>query len=152
MKPLLYFVALFIFSLSTSSLGIAQTGPNNAAKLITEATQGLLNNTKGRYKDKEFDAVIEYEASAIDLNGDGQPEVFTKRYGGMFGQAGVEINLYIKNKKGDWKPQFGFPGDYKILPTMSKGYPDIEIRGPGKCFPIWRWNGQVYDLWKNCRP
>ena len=26
------------------------------------------------------------------------------------------------------------------------GWPDIEMGGPGFCFPVWRWNGKAYAL------
>ena len=47
-------------------------------------------------------------------------------------------------------PQFGFPGEYKVLATRHRGYPDIEIPGPGTCFPVWRWNGSAYAIHKRC--
>ena len=65
--------------------------------------------------------------------------------------AGVFMNLYIKNPNGQWKPQFGFPGVYTVLTTKNKGYPDIEIGGPRTCFPVWRWNGRAYAIYKKCR-
>ena len=61
------------------------------------------------------------------------------------------MNLYIKNTHGQWKPQFGFPGIYTVLTTKNKGYPDIEIGGPGTCFPVWSWNGREYAIHKRCR-
>jgi hypothetical protein len=61
------------------------------------------------------------------------------------------MNLYIKNPNGQWKPQFGFPGVYTVLTTKNKGYPDIEIGGPRTCFPVWRWNGRAYAIYKKCR-
>ena len=128
----------------------AQANQTADAKVVAEATKGMLKSLKGQYFDKDFNAPVEYEAEVKDLNGDGQPEVFTKRYGGMFGMAGVELQLYIKGKNGQWTPQFGFPGDYKILSAKSGGYPDIEIQGPGTCFPVWRWNGSAYGIHKRC--
>ena len=128
----------------------AQTNQNAEAKIVAEATKGKLKSLKGNYFEKDFDASVDYEAEVKDLNGDGQPEVFTKRYGGMFGRAGVELQLYVKGKGGKWMPQFGFPGDYKILSTKAGGYPDIEIQGPGTCFPVWRWNGSAYAIHKRC--
>lgn len=65
--------------------------------------------------------------------------------------AGVHMKLYIRNAAGQWKPQFGFPGIYKVLKTRNKGWPDIEIGGPGACAPVWRWNGQAYAILKKCR-
>lgn len=128
----------------------AQANQADGAKIVAEATQGKLRGLKGKYFDKDFNASVEYEAEVKDLNGDGQPEVFTKRFGGMFGMAGVEIQLYVKAQNGKWISQFGFPGDYKILSAKSGGYPDIEIQGPGTCFPVWRWNGSAYAIHKRC--
>ena len=137
---------LAIFPLACAAQG------NLAAesKIVAEATNGTLKALKGRYFDKDFNASVEYRAEVKDLNGDGQPEVFTRRYGGMFGMAGVELELYVKGKNGKWMPQFGFPGEYKILPSKTGGYPDIEIQGPGTCFPVWRWNGTAYAIHKRC--
>ena len=28
----------------------------------------------------------------------------------------------------------------------AEGYPDIEVGGPGTCFPVERWNGKSYRL------
>ncbi len=128
----------------------AQAHETAAARTVAEATGGRLKALKGKHFDKDFNESIEYEAEVKDLNGDGQPEVFTRRYGAMFGMAGVELQLYVKGKDGKWVPQFGFPGDYNILPAKAGGYPDIEIQGPGTCFPVWRWNGAAYALHKRC--
>ncbi len=143
-------ITLLVLGATTPSPAQAQSGSAADAKIITEATKGALKSTKGKYFDKSFNASVDYEAQVIDLNGDGQPEVFTKHHGAMFGGAGVSVDLLIKGKNGKWASQFGFPGDYNILKTKNKGYPDIEIQGPGSCFPIWRWNGSVYDLHKKC--
>lgn len=55
---------------------------------------------------------VGYEAEAVDLDGDGQLEVMTQ--------------------------EFGFPGWLKILEARNHGFPDIEVLGPGTCFPVWR--------------
>lgn len=121
------------------------------AKVISSATSGWLKATKGKYFEQSCNESVDYDAEVIDLNGDGQPEVFTQVHGiCLGGMAGVSMNLYIKDKSGHWKPQFGFPGIFAILKTKSNGYPDIEIGGPGNCFPVWRWNGMQYALHKKC--
>lgn len=120
-------------------------------KIVAEATRGQFKAIKGSYVDKDCNETQDYTAEVADLNGDGQPEVFVTINGTCLGgMAGSNINLYIKGKNGQWMPQFGFPGIYTVLPTKHKGYPDIEIGGPGFCFPVWRWNGQNYDLHKRC--
>jgi hypothetical protein len=119
--------------------------------VVREATGGQLRATKGSYREPSCNnEQVAYDAEVIDLNGDGTPEVFVRLHGiCMGGNAGVHLSLYIKDRVGKWINQFGFPGDYTILKTRSKGFPDIEIVGPGACSPAWRWNGAAYALWKS---
>ncbi|MFZ3222262.1 MAG: hypothetical protein WA142_04095 [Rugosibacter sp.] len=129
----------------------AAPSPSQADAIVSEATSGQLKATKGKYFEKTCNESVDYDAEVIDLNGDGQPEVFTNVHGiCMGGGAGVLMDMYIKSKSGQWKPQFGFPGVPHVLKTKHKGYPDIEIGGPGNCFPVWRWNGREYDTHKKC--
>lgn len=128
----------------------AKADPAADAKVVAEATQGRLEVRNGTYFDKDYEGAVECAAEVIDLNGDGQPEVFTKCYGSMFGMAGVQLDLLIKAKSGKWVLQFGFPGAHRILEAKSDGYPDIEIEGPGTCLPVWRWNGSAYAIHKRC--
>lgn len=121
-----------------------------AVAAIQSATKGKMNSGKGTLKDADC-GQVDYEAEAVDLNGDGQLEVLTKEFGSCFGRTGMQMNLYIKAKSGQWKAQFGFPGEPKILKTKSNGFPDIEILGPGTCFPVWRYDGQQYQVIKKCR-
>ena len=46
----------------------------------------------------------------------------------------------------------GFPGTLPdALSTTNLGYPDLLIGGPGFEFPVWRWNGKVYDFFKQVK-
>lgn len=128
----------------------AAADPAADAKIISQATAGKLKATAGRVFDESCGTEVDYQAEVIDLNGDGKPEVFTRLLGGCFGMAGVQMDLLVQDKDGQWKSQFGFPGDYTVLETKHLGYPDIEIGGPGACFPIWRWSGTAYDIHKKC--
>jgi hypothetical protein len=133
--------------LALAPLCLAQAAAWDQNKVIAEATGGMLETPKGQYFDKGCGQSLDYEASAVDLNKDGQPEVFTQIFGSCLGgMTGVFLNLYIKDGAGRWHPQFGFPGIYEVLKTDNKGYPDIQIGGPGFCFPVWRWNGSAYAL------
>lgn len=98
------------------------------------------------------DEPLKPETKIIDLNGDGQPEVFVLSHSGIcFGMYGANMTLFMKNKNGQWVRNFDFatPG-YTILKKKNKGYPDIEIAGRGSCSPVWRWNGKAYDIYKRC--
>lgn len=120
------------------------------ADLVAEVTSGRLKALTGRFLDEDCGTEVDYKAEVVDLNGDGQSEVFTLLQSGCYGMAGSQLDLLIKAKDGKWVSQFGFPGMYTILETKHLGYPDIEIGGPGTCFPVWRWNGTRYDLHKKC--
>jgi len=126
--------------------------PAVQTKIVAEATAGRLTALTGKVHDPDCGVDVDYQADVVDLNGDGQAEVFTQLQSGCYGMAGVQLDLLIKAKDGAWKPQFGFPGMYTILETKNLGFPDIEIGGPGACFPVWRWNGASYAIHKRCDP
>ncbi len=126
-----------------------------AAKLPPAEMAAVFNAAElGQRDGKVLDACgrpVEPRVDVIDLNGDGQPEVFVLVQSSCYGMAGAELSLLIKDKQGRWQRNLGFPaGDYKLLDTKSHGYPDIEIGGPGFCSPVWRCNGKEYDLHKRC--
>jgi hypothetical protein len=109
-----------------------------------------LTERDGRFLD-DCDQPVQADTEVVDLNGDGLPEVFVQVGGSCYGAAGAQLSLLIKDKLGHWQSNFGFPaGGYKLLSTKNKGYPDIEIGGPGLCFPVWRWNGTQYAIHKRC--
>ncbi|MBK9334837.1 MAG: hypothetical protein IPM96_21165 [Ignavibacteria bacterium] len=139
--------AIFIISMFCANTIISQT-QIDSAKIIFEATNGEFKNTSGLYNP---DCGGDYTAQLLDLNKDGQPEVLVQvGQGCLTGIAGNHMELYIKDKNEKWNTQFGFDGFPNILETTNLGYPDIEIAGPGFCFPVWRWNGEKYDLFKKC--
>lgn len=100
-----------------------------------------------------------YDVDQTDLNKDGVNELvirsFPKDLGkgatGCYGQTGQNVHLLIADPKGGWNWQFGFDMlKLELHQKSSGGWPDIELLGPGSCFPIWRhYNGQ-YSFWKVC--
>ena len=135
---------------SLACVGTVLAADQAALDAIQAATGGKMKAVKGKVMDMDCGEEIEYEAEAVDLNGDGQLEVLTQEFGSCFGRAGVQMNLFIKDKGGKWQPQFGFPGSPKILEAKNHGFPDIEVLGPGTCFPVWRYDGKQYDIAKRC--
>ena len=138
-----------IFAMLIMIQGCAR--PIAPEQIIAEATGGKLSATRGQFFAPGCNETLDYEATVVDLNGDGQPEVFTTIHGSCLGgSAGEQTNLYIKDSAGHWQPQFGFPGIPRLLRTGNGGFPDIEIGVPGFCFPVWRWDGHAYALHKSC--
>ena len=128
---------------SLSSVSAADARAIYKAVGLTER-EGKLFNACGE--------IVKPELEAVDLNSDGRTEVFVTIPGScQGGSAGTELSLLIKGSKGRWNVNLGFPaGGYKLLTTRHMGFPDIEIGGPGSCFPVWRWNGQQYSIYKRC--
>jgi hypothetical protein len=93
-----------------------------------------------------------YEPGTIemvrDLNGDGRPEALITE-GSTFchGNTGSGFDLVSKQADGSWKLIASRTGIASFLAaTGVNGWPDIEIGGPGFCFPVERWNGREYRL------
>ena len=100
-------------------------------------------------KDYPFPAMV----MPTDLNNDKNEEIFIL-YGNSYtsGNTGSSVVLFIKNAAGTYEMNLGFPGTTPdILTTISKGYPDILVGGPGFDFPVFRWNGKTYDNYKTVK-
>jgi hypothetical protein len=109
-----------------------------------------LTERGGKFLD-DCDQPVQPDVAVVDLNGDGQSEIFVRVEGSCYGAAAAQLTLLIKDKLGHWQSNLGIPaGDYRLLGTKNKGYPDIEIGGPGSCFPVWRWDGHQYAIHKRC--
>jgi hypothetical protein len=95
-----------------------------------------------------------------DLNGDGRPEaVITEGGTYCYGHTGTGFVLVSKQADGSWKSVYSATGMASVLATRGKdGWPDIEVGGPGFCFPVVRWDGREYKLnrheyeGKSCNP
>ena len=83
-----------------------------------------------------------------DLNGDGRPEALISEGGTTcYGATGAGYRLVSKQADGSWKLVTGGTGMLTLLNSKGVGgWPDIEVGGPGFCFPVERWNGKEYKL------
>ncbi|WP_309643331.1 hypothetical protein [Phenylobacterium sp.] len=110
--------------------------------------------TGGKFVDKESgascDAFIE-PTNVKDLNGDGKPEIVVTGTG-VFCYGGAEQGYWMlqKGPTGAWKIIDQNQGIPTYLPTRGVGgWQDVEIGGPGFCFPINRFNGKAYAFLRN---
>lgn len=93
---------------------------------------------------------ISYEPGAImergDFNEDGHVDAIVTEGGTYcFGMTGYGYTLVSQRQDGTWHildERIGIPS---FLQTKgAEGWPDIEVGGPGFCFPVMRWNGKEY--------
>ena len=93
-----------------------------------------------------------YSGGAVDavkdLNGDGRPEaVISEGSTYCFGNTGVGYAIVSQQANGSWKLMTSGPGIPSFLAAKGvAGWPDMEVGGPGFCFPVRRWNGQEYAI------
>ncbi len=95
-----------------------------------------------------------------DLNGDGRPEAVVTEGGAIcYGMTGTHFWLLSKQANGSWKLMTEDTAMPDFLATKGVGgWPDIQLGGPGFCFPVVRWNGKAYVNHRNeyegkrCRP
>ncbi|WP_040787468.1 hypothetical protein [Massilia niastensis] len=161
MKPrmLIAAAALLAFSATASSAPSSLSPADEAAAF--KAAGFTLKGKQWRQCDDPTPTYSPGEVADVrDLNGDGRPEaVITEGGTYCFGHAGAGYTLVSKQANGSWKKLTGGTGIATFLPTKGKdGWPDIEVGGPGFCFPVERWNGKAYALnrhqyeGKSCRP
>lgn len=98
---------------------------------------------------------FEQSVGQRDINRDGVNEliVHTRVDGasGCVGRVGQEIDLLIADGRGGWQQNLGFDThSLNFYDRPDSDWPDIELSGPGFCFPIWRHHDGGYGLWKTC--
>jgi len=111
---------------------------------VLSGNKGLPFASDNDTKEYPFGALV----LPTDMNKDGQEEIFIS-FGNTFtsGMAGSSIALFIRDAKGAYADQLGFPGVVPdALEPIGKGFPDLLIGGPGFEYPVWNWDGQAYVL------
>jgi hypothetical protein len=132
--------SVLLFRGANTSLG------DRDKEAIAKQTGLTLSKDKTLFVD-EVGRTLTVEVRELHLNADKIPEVLVIIGGStsMFGAAGSGVQLYVKDSKGRYVGNLGFPAaDVKVLATRTKGYRDLQILGPGFDCPVWRWNGSTY--------
>ena len=65
------------------------------------------------------------------------------------GNTGTRFWLLTKEPNGTWKRMISEIGIAEFVPSNKgrAGWPSLSIGGPGFCFPVYRWNGRVWELY-----
>jgi hypothetical protein len=93
-----------------------------------------------------------YEPGAImqqgDFNGDGNADAIVSEGSTYcFGMAGLGYTLVSQTPAGEWRVLDERGGIPRFLETRgAEGWPDIQVGGPGFCFPVIRWDGEAWQL------
>ena len=155
-------VAIIILLLSYHSNSFALNSGKNKDILFSKSSVHLsdkdraairkqmdfkLSKDKNNFVD-ELNIPITVTVKEVDLNSDGNPEVFVTTQGSTVtsGAVGSNIALFIK-VKGTMRKEFEVPAaEYTVMTTKSKSYSDLCFGGPGEKFPVWRWNGNKFQF------
>lgn len=129
----------------------AQRGPltGDAAIFVAAGFRQVRGQWESGCNDGNDGGAI-YEPGRIDerrdLNGDGRPDAVIVE-GGTFcyGNTGAAFWVVAGQADGSWKLLANEVGiaDFKAT-RGTGGWPDIQVGGPGFCFPVIRWNGTAY--------
>ena len=81
-----------------------------------------------------------------DLNGDGAAEAWVRESSTFcYGNTAESFVLLSKGADGKWIVLLDQVGIADVKTTKHKGWPDIEVGGPGMGpFPVYRFNGKKY--------
>lgn len=137
---------------SNSALSLTQDEIKSAVASVTSPSEikdykECLRSNGGKFVQK-----IEVR----DLNGDGVDEIIltetgTKGAAICFGMVGQNVSILIADASGKWRRELGFPGELSFVNRVDGSWPDVEIGGPGFCFPVWRMrNSGHYTIYKRC--
>lgn len=86
------------------------------------------------------------ELEVRDINGDGRLDAMVLDGGIMcYGNTGAGFVLLTRSATGKWTKLHASPGIPRFLKTRANGWPDLEVGGPGFCFPVMRWTGTGYE-------
>ena len=80
-----------------------------------------------------------------DINGDGRLDALVLDSGlECYGSTESGFALLTRSAAGKWTKLHNSPGIPHFLTTRANGWPDLEVGGPGFCFPVLRWTGKEF--------
>ena len=86
------------------------------------------------------------ELEVRDINGDGRQDAVVMDGGSeCYGHTEQGFVLLTKAANGPWTNLYRSPGIPTFLETAYKGWPEIEVGGPGFCFPVVRFDGKTFQ-------
>ena len=151
--------------LTMTLLGLtAATVPPAEASASFSAAGFVRHGTEWRTRDCEGMEGASYSPGRIeeyrDINGDGRPEAIVNEGSAIcYGMTGMHFWLMSKQANGTWRLIHRATAMPAFLTAKgASGWPEIELGGPGFCFPVLRWNGRAYAHHryqyegKPCRP
>ena len=82
-----------------------------------------------------------------DLDGDGQAEAIVTDGGSeCYGSTERGFFLLSRGAYVRWTNLYQSPGIPNFLQSRVNGWPEIEVGGPGFCFPVLQWTGKEYAI------
>lgn len=135
----------------------SNSGTKNAAKSVANIPDEEIFAAAGFTRTDDHWAkcgdpgTVSYQGGEIadrgDFNGDGLPDAVVVEGGTYcFGMTGMGYTLVSRKADGKWIILDERPGILEFLSSKGKeGWPDIEVGGPGFCFPVIGWNGTSYE-------
>lgn len=91
------------------------------------------------------DTLFDGKPSIRDLDGDGNPEVVVTDGGSYcYGNTGQGFAIVTWTGIG-WRSLIQSSGIPMFMARKASAWPDVEIGGPGFCFPRARWTGKDYS-------
>jgi hypothetical protein len=149
---------IFMLMLAAASTALSPADAQAAFKAAGFSQQG------SQWRACEDPGTASYTPGAIetisDFNGDGRPEaIVTEGSLYCYGNQGAGFAVVSKQADGSWKKIADGSGIPDFLATKgTDGWADMQIGGPGFCFPVMRWNGEDYVVHRHeyegkaCKP
>ena len=137
-------------ALSTGAIAVAELPAAEQAAVFKAA--GFTRHGAQWRSDCDDPGTPSYSPGQIDqvrdINGDGRLEVVITEGGTYcYGMTGSAFWIVSQQADGRWRLITSSIGIPAFLATRGAcGWPDIEVGGPGFCFPVQRWNGKAYVL------